>query len=65
MSREKLVKTLNSEIREINEIIDMKVIRGVSYRTEAKRHKLLVRMLQDVNRRIQSRSAWSFASFLF
>ena len=65
MSKEKLVKTLSSEIKEINEVIDMKVIRGLSYRTEAKRHKLLVRMLQDVNRRVQLRSTWSFASFLF
>ena len=65
MSKEKLAKTLSSEIKEINEVIDMKVIRGLSYRTEAKRHKLLVRMLQDVNRRIQLRGSWSFASFLF
>ena len=64
MSKEKLVKTISREIAEINETIDMKVIRGVPYKREAKRHKLLVSMLSDIGRRAQAQSRWSFASFL-
>ena len=65
MSKEKLVKTISREIAQINETIDMKVIQGVSYKQEAKRHKLLISMLADVSRRAQTQSRWSFASFLF
>ncbi len=65
MSKEKLVKTISREIAEINESIDMKVIRGVPYKQEAKRHKLLVSMLSDIGRKAQAQRQWSFSSFLF
>lgn len=64
MSKEKLVKTISKEIEEINETIDLKVIRGVSYRTEARRHKLLHSMLLDVTKKVGA-SRFSFASLLF
>jgi len=64
MSKEKLVKTISREIEEINETIDIKVIKGIPYRAEAKRHKLLLSMLQDVTRKAQT-SRFGFASFLF
>lgn len=64
MSKEKLVKTLNREIEEINQTIDMKVIKGESYRNEARRHKLLHSMLQDMRTKVQV-NKFSFSSFLF
>lgn len=40
-----------SELDELNSKIDWKVIRGVPYRVEARRHKLLLSMLRDVRSR--------------
>lgn len=66
MSKEKLVKTINSEIEELNERIDWKVIKGMPYRREARRHKLLVSMLHDVRRHTaQAARGGSIFSFLF
>ncbi len=65
MSKEKLIRTINRELVEINEMIDLKVIKGASYRAEAKRHKLLVSMLNDISEKARARSSWSFASLIF
>lgn len=48
MSQHKLVSTIMSELEELNSKIDWKVIRGVSYKADARRHKLLLSMLRDV-----------------
>lgn len=50
MSKKTLMRTISEELEYINQKIDMKVIKGISYRAEAKRHKLLVSMLHDVKR---------------
>ncbi len=64
MSKEKLLQTLTSEIEQINEEIDLKVIRGIPYKREAKRHKLLVSMLNEVGEKMNVRQSFSFLSFL-
>jgi hypothetical protein len=66
MSKEKLITTINREIEDLNEQIDWKVIKGMPYKREAKRHKLLVSMLQDVRRHTaQAARGGSIFSFLF
>ena len=51
MSKEKTIHELLHEIKIINEKIDMKIIRGKSYKKEAKRHKFLVAHLDILSRR--------------
>jgi hypothetical protein len=48
MSKQKLVSTISRELQAINEQIDWKIIKGISYKRDARRHKLLLTMLQDV-----------------
>ncbi len=62
MSKQKLVSTISRELEVINEQIDWKIIKGMSYKRDARRHKLLLSMLQDV-RRVSERSSSMF-SFL-
>ena len=65
MSKEKLITTLSREIAELNEQIDMKVIRGISYKNESRRHKLLVSMLSDVGRHTRVAHRGGILSLLF
>ena len=54
MSKEKTIHELLQEIRSINEKIDMKIIRGKSYKKEAKRYKFLVAHLDLLTRRTRT-----------
>ncbi len=45
MSKAKTVQIIRAEIKRLNEDIDMKIIRGLSYRNEARRHKSLISQL--------------------
>lgn len=42
MSKNQMKYAIECEIRKLNEVIDMKIVRGQSYRHEARRHKMLV-----------------------
>jgi hypothetical protein len=46
MSKTTLAKTIKKEIETLNWNIDMKIIRGVSYKQDARRHKFLIAQLQ-------------------
>jgi hypothetical protein len=61
MSKHQIIKELRREINKINKIIDMAIIRGVSYRDEARRHKFLVSQLN----RLQPRRRSVFGLFQF
>lgn len=50
MSKNKLIKTIQNQIEKINDTIDIKIIRGESYRKEALRHKFLLHCLEDAKR---------------
>lgn len=53
---------INKEIRSINKTIDKKIMKGISYDREARRHKDLVSRL----RRIESEAAFARTlAFLF
>ncbi len=42
MTREHFTKRAEEEIANLNEVIDMKIIKGISYKSEARRHKFLL-----------------------
>ena len=60
MSQQKLEKVLRRELAELNEIIDRKIVRGLSYAREAKRHKFVLSSLSNIRR---SRTHWMARSF--
>jgi hypothetical protein len=45
MSKHQVIKTIRSEIENLNQDIDLRIIKGVSYRRQALRHKLLIAQL--------------------
>jgi hypothetical protein len=62
MTRMTLMYMINKEIRSINKTIDKKIMKGISYDREARRHKDLVSRL----RRIESEAAFARTlAFLF
>ena len=65
MSKYKLEKTLRRELGVLNEQIDLKIIKGLSYAREARRHKFLVSRLSDMQRESKSNASWFSKSFNF
>jgi len=45
-----LEKTIREELRKVNDIIDLKILRGISYRRDAIRHRFLLSRLSDMHR---------------
>ena len=62
MSRNNFEKALRKELAVLNEIIDQKIVRGLSYAKEARRHKFILNSLSDI-RRAQTGSGWFSRSF--
>ena len=50
MSKQNLEKILRSELEVLNDIIDHKIIKGLSYAREAKRHKFILSKLAEVKK---------------
>ena len=48
MSTYILIKRIQAEIEEINEAIDMKIIRGLSYKSLSTKHKSLMNELRSL-----------------
>lgn len=48
MSTNTLVRELKKEINTLNAVIDMKIIRGLSYKNESRRHKFLSKQLKSL-----------------
>ena len=66
MSKHQIARELRREISKLNRIIDLAIIRGVSYRDEARRHKFLVAQLARLQPRRSLFSSFSFAHmFMF
>jgi hypothetical protein len=55
MTKHKTIITINKEINKINEEIDMKILQGLAYRVEARRHKMLLDKL-----RREARPTWQY-----
>ncbi len=69
MSKRKLEKTVLHELRALNDTIDEKIIKGLSYSRESRRHKFLLSSLSQL-RKADSRGSWfgrsfSLSSFIF
>lgn len=70
MSKQKLITTIHTELEKINEQIDLKIIQGLEYKRESKRHKFLVSHLTQVIRGETTKRSWTnrlshvMASFL-
>lgn len=60
MSKQNVEKALKKELRVLNEIIDARIIRGLSYAKEARRHKEILSTLSNLRR---NSSGWLVRSF--
>ena len=58
MSNFILEKSIKSELKRINDIIDLKIIKGMSYKREALRHRFLLYRLVDLHRLPKFQSNW-------
>jgi hypothetical protein len=58
MSKFTLEKKIKSELKMINDVIDLKIIKGVSYKREALRHRFLLYRLVDLHRLPKFQSNW-------
>lgn len=50
MSKNTLVKELRRELHKLNAEIDLKIIKGLPYKAESRRHKFIVSQLASLNR---------------
>lgn len=57
MTQLNLEKTLRAQLQVLNDIIDRKIVRGLSYSREAKEHKYLLKRIEGLKR---DRVSWSF-----
>lgn len=48
MSKHQIAKSLRKEIAKINRVIDMKIIQGLPYYNESRRHKFLTSQLKHL-----------------
>ena len=48
MSKHQIAKSLKKEISKINRVIDMKIIQGLPYYQESRRHKFLTSQLKHL-----------------
>jgi hypothetical protein len=48
MSKYQLSKMVRRELQVLNEMIDLKIVRGLPYKKEASRHKFLLRRLSAI-----------------
>lgn len=62
MSKHQTIKTIRAEIDRLNQEIDLRIIKGVSYRREALRHRFLMAQLARLAPR---RSMFSFFALAF
>lgn len=64
MSKQNLEKTLRRELEILNDQIDQKIIKGLSYAKESKRHKFILQNLINISRSEKSNSNWFGKSFV-
>ena len=63
MSKQNLEKTLKKELEILNDQIDQKIIKGLSYAKESRRHKFILQSLINLRRSENSGSGWFSRSF--
>ncbi|MBA3732894.1 hypothetical protein H0W91_00785 [Patescibacteria group bacterium] len=60
MSKQNLERALRRELEVLNDQIDEKIIKGLSYSKEARRHKFILQSLSNIRR---SQTNWMMRSF--
>lgn len=63
MSKYHLEKALRRELVVVNQIIDARIIKGLSYSRESKRHKFILSSLARIRRESKSDYGWLARSF--
>jgi len=63
MSKQNLEKILKNELEILNDVIDHKIIKGLSYTREARRHKFILSRLAEVRRENRSNMGWFGRAF--
>ena len=63
MSKQNLEKILRKELEVLNDTIDQKIIRGLPYGIEAKRHRFILFSLANIRKELKSSSGWIGRSF--
>jgi len=58
MSKLTLEKTIREELHKLNDIIDVKILKGLPYKREALRHRFLLSRLSDMHRLKKFNSNW-------
>lgn len=58
MSKQNLEKTLRRELDVLNDQIDQKIIKGLSYAKEARRHKFILQNLVNLRKSQKSGAGW-------
>ncbi len=51
MNKSDTIKTMQIELQRLNQMIDLKIIKGLSYHREARRHRLLTVQLSRLTAR--------------
>lgn len=65
MTKHKTITTIEKEINKVNDEIDLKIIQGLAYRAEARRHKMLLdKLRRDTRPTWQYRLSRMVTSFL-
>lgn len=59
MSKQNFEKALRRELAELNDTIDRKIIKGLPYAAEARRHKFVVSRISELRR---ERVSWMVRS---
>lgn len=63
MSKQNLEKALRRELETVNDLIDQKIIKGLSYARESRRHKALLSSIASLRRASRVQSGWFAKSF--
>ncbi len=50
MSKHQAIRTIKSEIKRLNHEIDLRIIKGLPYKEQSRRHKLLMSQLHQFER---------------
>lgn len=58
MSNIILEKKIREELKKLNDIIDVKILKGMSYRKEALRHRFLLAQLSELHKFTRISSNW-------
>ena len=64
MSKTKTQKTIQRQLKFVNEQIDLKILQGKSYHQEARHHRMLLRQLAELDRQPFFGRSLGFFSFL-